>query len=64
MINKIIVKYKHVKLRGLDYVNDQVFDYTKNRRNIILDDVLDSGYIAQIRLINKDMIITINNSAF
>lgn len=48
-MKKIIVAYWHNTLKDLDYQHNQEFDYSVEKRNEIIDDILSKNYSVMLR---------------
>ena len=64
-MKKIKVSYWHLsKYADLRYEHNQVFDYSKRMRSIIIDDVMSKGYSVMLRSSDSQLIIYIDRGRF
>jgi len=64
-MKKIIIGYWHLsKYKTLDYEQNQEFEFSKEKRNEIIDNVLEAGFNVMIRNGVEHCIIYIDNGRF
>jgi hypothetical protein len=60
----INVRYFHSKLPNLKYKGDEHYPYTKRRRNMIIDDIINAGYNVCLQQTTEVLIIWIDKYRF